>query len=126
MLARTCHGVDMTNLNKIVGFVRGRISDDERVAQSDALVDLESGSGLSILPSGPNAKIEISQRRLLAEVAAKRGIVAELQPWISTQHAEPDPSVAGLAVPDAAAESILRFLAAPYADHPDYDPTWQV
>ena len=56
-------------------------------------------------------------KRWEAECEAKRRIVAEVEPY----SCKPD------ACPGASREdSILGFLAQPYADHPEFNPEWAV
>jgi hypothetical protein len=50
--------------------------------------------------------------RVLAEVEAKRRIIAECESLID------DPAVRAM-------ETALCLLALPYADHPDYQPEWR-
>lgn len=73
--------------------------------------------------------------RVLAETAAKRGILdaidAAEKEWAEAQAAaRPGPASFDLArarsLERELAEIVLRQLAAPYADHPDYDPAWRI
>jgi hypothetical protein len=65
-----------------------------------------------------------SPARVLAEVEAKRRIVAEYanEQWVMEQGHRTEWTEGG----QAARETVLRLLAQPYADHPDYDEAWRV
>jgi Family of unknown function (DUF6221) len=54
--------------------------------------------------------------RVLADIAAKRKIVALCADMLWENENGPD----------IVAQETLRLLAAPHADHPDYDPTWSI
>jgi hypothetical protein len=59
--------------------------------------------------------------RILAEIAAKRAIVAH-----ETSRSMPT-VLDGLAVWVQITDTpVLRMLAQPYADHPDFDPVWSI
>jgi len=78
--------------------------------------------------------------RVLAECAAKRAIVEECRPRYAVMYLESERLLAEATdqstmrtvgssaplwpFPDA--EALLRLFAAPYADHPDFDPAWKV
>lgn len=68
--------------------------------------------------------------RVLAECEGKRRIV-KIHPVYSedigdgTQHDCPGTWVNGIDDPDEPCPT-LRLLALPYADHPDFNPAWQV
>jgi len=63
--------------------------------------------------------------RVLADIAAKRAIVAlhhEPTEW----QPDRDPSCSSLDYPEDSADcETLRALAVPYADHPSFDPAWR-
>ena len=108
-------------MSDIVAFLRARLDEDEQYARSipgmyeDAgmTAEMDNQGGLS----GPDR-----ERRLLRDVEAKRKIVELHLPErlgyftdINCQQCrvhDPCPT--------------LRFLALPYADHPDYDEAWRV
>lgn len=58
--------------------------------------------------------------RVLTDLAAKRAVLAYLQ---LVQDAILDNNLWGLDNPTTEA---LRHLAAPYAEHPDFDPSWRI
>lgn len=105
----------------IVEFLLARIAEDEEAVR-DARLDNDDDATAEWWMPGC-----WTRNRALAECAAKRAIIerhapagprwvgfprADRQEWYCThdQHAYP--------CPDA------RILAAVYADHPDYDPSW--
>lgn len=122
----------------ITEFLLARIAEDEAVARNAAMsIDddrrpdwSEAGSG--VLDTGdelwPIGDSRISRHakhfdpeRVLAECEAKRRIVEELAlPYIAERRrlmrGQPD---WGDEHPE-----LLRFLALPYADHPDYNAAW--
>ena len=55
-----------------------------------------------------------SPARVLAECAAKRAVIEYLAPDLGRGYSSSD-----------TAEEVLRILALPYADHPDYDEAWR-
>ena len=61
--------------------------------------------------------------RVLAECEAKRRIVAKAQRADKAfeRHIQPATSAASFALTE-----VLGYLAAPFRDHPDYDPAWEV
>lgn len=126
----------------LVEFLRARLDEDETVAleattgpwmvTTDPLgthVENGDGRGRVLMRSGsdradnrgrPNAE-QIARHhpaRVLAEVEAKRRIITEAE-WLA-ENAPASPVVA-----DYCAPVLLRLLAPPYADHPDYDPAWR-
>lgn len=69
--------------------------------------------------------------RVLAEIAAKREIVRDYQIVLANNAIEKanGGDAVMIAARDLIAKSlrmVLRRLAAPFADHPDYDPVWAI
>lgn len=63
--------------------------------------------------------------RVLADVAAKRQVVAHAEHWSATLRQTPEGWTAETCtVYRMAMEWTLRLLALPHAGHPDYDPAW--
>jgi len=105
-------------------FLLARIAEDEALAQVATPGQWERDSGWSITApppedwSGPYVVVETKQRndaefiashnpaRILAECEAKRRIVEGLGGLIAQRR-------------------VVRWLALPYADHPDYRPEWK-
>jgi len=108
----------MSGTTDLVEFLRARLAEDQQSLEHNthleaewAYEDIESG-GFNPTFSGPTAT------RLLAEVESKRRIIARVLEgcechWSGMYGQDWD-------------EDILRLLAMPYADHPDYDPDWRV
>ncbi|MFD9174677.1 DUF6221 family protein [Streptomyces diastaticus] len=74
---------------------------------------------------------QMQPARVLAEVEAKRRVVGECAYWNERMEAEavnppkfPQPGL-DLGLLLDAMNPILRHLAAPYADHPDYRDAWR-
>lgn len=86
----------------LVDFLRGRLDEDEANAYDCECV---VGGGWS-------------EARTLAEVKAKRAIVDEFQMWSDAPN--PDAAVVWNAL-----KPVVRALAQPYADHPDFRPEWR-
>jgi hypothetical protein len=69
-----------------------------------------------------------SRSRLLAECAAKRRIITlayEATGYDMTVDLERETDERSRSGVAFVGERILRALATPYAEHPDYDPTWR-
>jgi hypothetical protein len=125
----------------LVVFLRARLDEDEQVARAtveapwivpayDPTVVKPYGSdGLIVRASGPGAAEHIALHdpaRVLAEVDAKRRIVALCEPSLVevTAYGQTEREfIPGNGPPWG--DGVLRLLAAPYADHPDYDPAWR-
>ena len=130
---------------RIVAFVEARIADDERIARDaatgtswggmktgpewvalrGAVEDAESGGTIvhdEGMPTSAQAEhiARHDPARALRDVAAKRLLFAKQAPvidgtqssWTWFEGSESEP------------EKVMQVLALPYADHPDYDPTW--
>jgi Family of unknown function (DUF6221) len=77
-----------------------------------------------------------SPARVLADIAAKRGIVerysrmveglAQAEHPLTPANRRPSYEVDMLTVNVTAYYQVVRVLAAPYAEHPDYNPAWTV
>jgi hypothetical protein len=64
--------------------------------------------------------------RLLAECEAKRRIVELRYSWNLQAERNPEPPFSSIFQTQVnTADAILRALALPYADHPDYRDEWQ-
>jgi hypothetical protein len=95
------------------GFV-SRVGDES--IEERELWDTEGGNLV------PAAAVAVHMARhdpahVLADIAAKRQIVKECRAGIAAWPA---------ADSDTYLEAILEVLAHPYAEHPDFDPTWRV
>jgi hypothetical protein len=128
----------------LVEFIRARL--DERAAQavaaqqrhpspwrlrsheSDYWMVTDSGAGEVVIydegvPSQEAAAFIVANdpTHVLADVAAKRALIEEIE-GLETQIDNEWGS--GRGFPDG--ETALRFLAAPFAGHPDFHPSWAV
>lgn len=93
----------------ITDFLLARIADDTALArslQAQAVTD-------HIDPEDPRLPHLTLAARVLAECEAKRRIVSLYDESTAAHEA-----IARL--------PIIRLLALPYANHPDYDPVWRV
>jgi hypothetical protein len=93
------------------------------VAADDvALWDCEGSALLCMTASTARHVGRWDPARVLREVEAKRTLLADLADnvryWASDDHTH--------AAAETALETAQRHLAAPYADHPDYDPAWKL
>lgn len=115
-------------MSDLVAFLRARLDDEARLATAAS----HAGLGIDIGPDGhavsshPDAQDHIATwypRRVLAEVDAKRRIVDKLAAMCQAADEldRNDPMGAGY----DEAPDLLRLLGLPYADHPDYDPSWK-
>jgi hypothetical protein len=93
-------------------FLLARIAEDEAVARWGRLVDDPSDpdSGMTIL--------RWDHARLIAECESKRRIIDECTGGLKYDVSCGEGHWGNF-------ENILRILAAPYADHPDYLPKWK-
>jgi hypothetical protein len=83
----------------LIDFLLARIAEDEAVAR-DSLALYGPGSSLYVARHDP--------ARVLAECAAKRRIIAAHE-----------------AADFALNDDVIRLLALPYAEHPDFDEAWR-
>ena len=119
----------MSDLTK---FLLARIAEDEvvaRGAQADAMVGARWKHWTADAYEEIQAATLSATRRTLAECEAKRRIV-ELAEEASSLDMQVD-SEFRVGPRDEVSEPyvgdvILRALAQPYADHPDFNPAWRV
>lgn len=109
----------------LVEFLRARLDERETQAQAD-LADAWAGTMFGLVEwnevaagiyNATQARAIADARRVLADVEAKRRIVAICQ--VSDPHSADE---AGNGCTECA---VLYTLALPYADHPDYDEGWR-
>jgi hypothetical protein len=101
-------------------FVLARATDDEELArQYGDPPGLTSGLAWAV--DVDRRVLEVDPSRLVAECEAKRRIAAELADAVSNYEVNlgPEGEVTRLTF-------VLRALALPYADHPDYQPEWRI
>jgi hypothetical protein len=111
--------VDVT----LTEFLLARIDDDEAIAGDVAVERIRIGRIIEYPAEGEDRSfwadydgagpsVSVGPHRVLAECEAKRRIVEV------ARFADEGPAGWGY-------RSILRLLALPYADHPDYSPEWR-
>jgi hypothetical protein len=125
----------MADMDELVEFLRARL-DEEAAAAREAsgrwrragINSVEDSDGRLVIygdgsaPTSAEAEHIASHdpARVLADVEAKRRIVAELE------HADPyDMDYWGGRGGYDRAQTTLRLLALPYVDHPDYRQEWR-
>lgn len=109
-------------------FLTARLDEDEAVARA-AFSDLDE-PGEAWRPSGLEDPWPTQERhvlrhdpaRVLAEVKAKRRILELDDEVLRREVRNGDASGAGASL---MLSIVLRLLALPYADHPDYDEAWR-
>ncbi len=104
------------DLDALAAFLLDRLAEDEEAARSL----LRSGEFLPFESIGQTAdhRARHGPLRVLREVAAKRTVV---HAWRDSPRAQRDRPAArrpGLT------EAMIMAMAAVFADHPDFDPTW--
>ena len=117
----------MVGMTDIAQFLAARLDEDQERAELAQSVIAGSWDGWAVIApqlhaccdtvpnidrAGQHLYVNADPARVLAEVAAKRAIVA-------SEYAPYKPLAAQPTV-------TLKHLAAVYADHPDYDPAWRV
>ncbi|MBX7464946.1 DUF6221 family protein [Streptomyces sp. NPDC057910] len=123
----------------LVQFIRGRLDEDASRASNwhdlECEIHTHLGTGLAAAVAASRMFADVpgavcdcgGPARVLADVEAKRQILAECSDWYdkvnaSTTEKYPMPDLAGrfeVAMP------ILRLLALPYADRSDYREEWR-
>jgi hypothetical protein len=84
----------------------------------------EAHAGLVLDRTGPWDAPPISPERTMAECEAKRRII-ELADQVENMEASLMQEFGGTPDDDDPSVMMLRALALPYADHPDYDEGWR-
>jgi hypothetical protein len=99
-------------------FLLARATDDEELARQYG--DPRAlRSSLAWAPDVGRPVLEIDPSRMAAECEAKRRVVAQFIEAVANYDIGPQGEVARLTF-------VLRALALPYADHPDYQPEWRI
>lgn len=132
-------------MSDLMTFLRARLDEDERVAKDAScqhwvtnsehnVYEVESNNPVAIDPwSGDLGAdgVHIARHdpaRVLAEVEAKRQIIAEFErreSWLNMRTLVGEARDLAVAMRDALSP-VLRLLTLPYADHPEYQPEWTV
>lgn len=96
----------------LTDFLLARITEDEAAARAATTGTLASSLSVWEAEDRPGVfELLIDPTRVLTECEAKQGIV---DAWIG-----------GVLGSGTGPFHVLRLLALPYADHPDYDPEWR-
>lgn len=86
--------------------------------------------GEELLTEPASVDVIFDPSRVLAEVEAKRRIIDLAESWASqaerVERADARPDAVMLRTQAITAETIVRVLIQPYADHPDFDPAWRL
>jgi hypothetical protein len=119
-------------VSDLVTFLRARLDEDEAAARLATPGPWHCGDGGWIVPVA-RADIYASQQnaahiarhgpaRVLADVAAKRALIADLEDLEEMIHSD-----RGIGRFTFSGDTTgLRYLAAVYAGHPDYDEGWKL
>lgn len=115
-------------MSGLAEFLLARIADDEAVARDGAEQTYPGFEPWRLHNQvrhafGQPSPVIASRARVLAECDAKRRIVEEStkEAWVIEQGHRTEWTEGG----QAARGTVLRFLALPYADHPDYREEWR-
>lgn len=105
-------------MDDLVKFLRARLDEERTEAEKQPDGEEAMLDGWEIIATAESnypcyEYLRIAKRRVLADVEAKRRIVARVE-----HHA----SLMGR---DEIHDDLLRLLALPYADHPDYREDWR-
>src|SRR5690348_10508977 len=106
----------MRLVTDLVEFLKARLDEDEQVAQATRRNEQRVPGTEHWFATHSEAIVSMAPHRAVAEVEAKRRIMA----WAS------DPKMNPELIPEAERYYILTALALPYADHPDHDEAWRV
>lgn len=103
-------------MSDLTGFLLARIAEDEFAARLAYATEkrwvAQVGSGV----------LGLSGAAVLAECEAKRGIVEQADGLLAKEVAAGDASALGAKLMH---EIVSRYLALPYAGHPDYREEWR-
>jgi hypothetical protein len=111
-------------MSALAHFIHARIADDETAARDllrqaqEAELSLRSPQWLgNLVPGGHSwASVQSMAARVLAECESKRQIL---------QLCGADPHEPGALLLRVQTDAVVRLLALPYAEHPDYDESWR-
>lgn len=109
----------------LVEFLRARLDEDGRIAKDASVHVIESGTreeSLFEAETNKSTVLVVNPSRVLAEVEAKRRIVATF----AALDTHPNRLVyAFMQQQWVALRAVMAALALPYADHPDYLAKWK-
>lgn len=125
------------SLNGIVAFLSARLGEDEARAQAMKHFTVPeqpyySCAGSRTEPYGDlewgeaacDCFLAERKARALREVEAKRAILADYERQRDARIAGSEPGDPLYSFSEQDLLRVVRFLAAIYSDHPDYDPAW--
>lgn len=102
---------------KLIEFLRARLDEDDEVAQETRKNEQRVPGTDRWFDDYSHAIVSMAPHRAVAEVDAKRRIVAAAEEYSpELEHGDNGEWALDLA---------LRALALPYAEHPDYDEAWR-
>jgi hypothetical protein len=106
----------------LVEFLTARLDEDEAMAQRAS----DHPDAWGVMANDDYGYLLVQPARVLADVKAKRAIVAECGLAESECATDPMHRCSRYEEHNEAMQdrAILRHLATAYADHPDYDATW--
>lgn len=110
-------------------FLLERIAEDEEAAEAIPTKWMEPDP--DDIPAWLVGHVVIDRARVLADLEAKRsivercGILQERAALWTHERLKTDPSPAYDLMFETHTEQILRYMAALYADHPDYRKAWR-
>jgi hypothetical protein len=114
----------------ITEFLTARYDEDEAAAQEVTERAITRGVDPRAMAAASNTwmpddidAVAVDAARILADIAAKRAIVAyapRVDHLVSAIEWEYSSNV------DEEGDDLLRILAQPFAEHPDFDPAWRV
>lgn len=119
-------------MDDLVAFLRARFDDDERlIGEYEAYMSQRAaaaGSYVLVEPPGWCAGEPFDIDRVLREVEAKRRILDEIVPAMDgmDDRINGEWGIGPIADEDYESVELLRLLALPYSDHPDYRTEWAV
>lgn len=112
----------------VIGRHRGKTEQRWRVTESGrGIIDADGGRlrARDVFPAEAEHIARHDPTRVLAEVDAKRRILDEVVPEVAGLEARIDGEWGvGTVTTDGADDMLLRLLALPYANHPDYQTEW--
>ena len=116
-------------MTTLADFLLARIAEDEAAAEDAGpwTPTFIGAASIELTHDG----LMVDPARVLADCAAKRAIVERASvECVCTDHGaervEGCPQCVACHAVTTADGYVLADLAAPYADHPDYDPAWKV
>ena len=105
-------------MRSLTEFLLARATDDEELARQYG----DPGrlcSSLTWASDVGRPVLEVDPSRMVAECEAKRRVVAQYVEGVASYHIGPPGEVDRLTF-------VLRALALPYGDHPEYQPEWRI